>query len=114
MEVLDEDVQMVRDFLKGAPEFIKGHFENLVAEHEKEAAAVERLQDEIKALQEEQSDELSKAEERIEELEGEIEDRVDPRAALETVKYWMHDALILHKPMTDPRRILRLVEEACE
>lgn len=36
----------------------------------------------------------------------------DMETALEAVKYWMHDALVLHKPITDPRKILRLVEDA--
>lgn len=32
--------------------------------------------------------------------------------ALEIVKYWIHDVLILHKPMIDPLKILRVVERA--
>ena len=45
MNILDEDMQMVRDFLAqaNAPEYIKGHFENLVSEYAKEAMRAEQL-----------------------------------------------------------------------
>lgn len=33
-------------------------------------------------------------------------------AVLEHVKYWMHNALVLHRPMTDPRVIMRMLEDA--
>lgn len=49
MNILDEDMQMVRDFLAtaDAPFHIKEHFENLIAEHQKEADRVEELQTEL-------------------------------------------------------------------
>jgi hypothetical protein len=35
------------------------------------------------------------------------------RGALETVKYWLHDVLVLKRPMRImPREVLRIVEEA--
>lgn len=36
----------------------------------------------------------------------------DMERALETVKYWMHDVYVCGKPMSDPRKILRIVEDA--
>lgn len=35
----------------------------------------------------------------------------DLETVLSDVKYWMHDALVLHLPMRDPRVILRKVED---
>lgn len=47
------------------------------------------------------------------ELQAELDEHAsDMEAALLAVKYWMQDALVLHKPITDPRKILRMVEDA--
>lgn len=71
--------------------------------------------------------EIAKRDERIEQLEAELKeatesleaiggDHADEIRALETtlevVKYWMHDVLIHHRPVTNPRAILRIVEAA--
>lgn len=115
MQILDEDMQMVRDFLATAqaPEFVKGHFENLIEQHAKEAARVEDLEEELKSLRG-ASVERDELQEQVDELEAELERR-DDRAfgALETVKYWLHDVLVMGGPMRKrPRDILRIVEEA--
>ena len=111
MEIHDIDIQMVRDALKDAPEFAKGHFENLLSQYETAAARVEELTESEKTLR--QSHMTLEA--KCEELQDEVDDlnAMDTRdAALEAVKYWMQDALVLHKPITDPRKILRMVEDA--
>lgn len=114
MEILDIDMQMVRDALKDAPEFAKGHFENLLSQYETAAARVEELETEVAALTENESAEVEKMmdernalQSRLDDIEGE-----GMRETLEVVKYWMQDALVLHKPITDPRKILRMVEDA--
>lgn len=45
-------------------------------------------------------------------LPADKRERTDLESALETVRYWFHDVLILHNPMTPPRRILQVVERA--
>jgi hypothetical protein len=52
MNILDEDMQMVRDFLTEdkAPFHIKEHFENLIVEHQKEADRVEELRTELEKV----------------------------------------------------------------
>lgn len=117
MQILDEDMQMVRDFLNqwGAPEYVKGHFENLVTEHAKEAARVDDLEQQVRDFETEESARVASLEERIDELERENQAEVDEvaEAALIAVKYWLHDALVLNVPMrTMPRDILRQVENA--
>ena len=115
MNILDEDMQMVRDFLAqaNAPEYIKGHFENLVSEYAKEADRAEELQEEVDALEADESEEQIKLENRIADLEQNQDDADGMRGALETVKYWLHDVIVLGGPMRRrPREILRIVEEA--
>ncbi len=115
MEILDEDMQMVRDFLKqwGAPFHITEHFENLVSEHAKEAGWVDDLGIEIKELRDKVADydEIVAERDRLQEEVDGIES--GQKSALLTVKYWLHDALYLNRPMQIlPREILRRVEEA--
>lgn len=112
MEILDIDMQMVRDALKDAPEFAKGHFENLLSQYETAAARVEELK-EVESDLEHAQTLLKSAEEDVASLEEQLAQRdSDQNAALDAVKYWMQDALVLHKPITDPRKILRMVEDA--
>lgn len=115
MQILDEDMQMVRSWLEEAkaPEYIKGHFENLVDQHAKESDRVEELEGEVRDLENNESDEIEKLGNRI----GELEDELDEingdgmRSALETVKYWLLDVLVHGRPMQKPpRQILRIVE----
>lgn len=115
MQILDEDMQMVRDFLNqwGVPEYAKGHFENLVAEHANEAARAEQLLSDFNdmSVKAADRDELEAERDRLQEELNDIEN--DQEAALIAVKYWLHDALVLNVPMrTMPRDILRQVEDA--
>lgn len=58
-------------------------------------------------------DDLIEAKEKIESLEIERDEAVeDMEAALVTVMYWFHDSLVHHRPMRDPRVIMRRIEEA--
>ena len=97
MNILDEDMQMVRDFLAqaNAPEYIKGHFENLVSEYAKEAMRAEQLLSDFN------------------DMSVKAADRDTAQvSALETVKYWLHDVLVLGGPMRkSPKEILRIVED---
>jgi len=117
MQILDEDMQMVRDWLEEAkaPFHIQSHFENLVDQHAKEADAAATLKERVDELEAEESDEIDKLESRV----GELEDKLDDicgdgmRGALETIRYWLLDVLVHGRPMqTPPRQILRLVEDA--
>lgn len=117
MDILDEDMQMVRDFLAtvGAPEYVKGHFENLVAEHAKEADRAEELQEEVDALEADESDAIEKLTDERDALQSELDEIVSDgmRGALETVKYALHDVIYLGKPLQImPRRLLEIVEGA--
>jgi len=58
---------------------------------------------------------LEEAQDKNEELERELNDREDElTAALEQVKYWLHDGLVLGKLVSDPRRLLRTVEDVLQ
>lgn len=35
----------------------------------------------------------------------------DITRVLEDVRYWLHDGLVLHKLVSDPRRLLRRIED---
>lgn len=114
-EILDQDMQMVRDFLKqwGAPFHVTEHFENLVSEYWKEAARVEELASIVDDLTEKVAD-RDELEQEHDRLQEELNDR-DARteSALIAVKYWLHDAIYLRRPMRiAPRDILRQVEDA--
>lgn len=54
--------------------------------------------------------------EKIDKHEEEIADRdwqiEHMEAALEQVKYWLHDGLVHHRLVSNPREILRKVEDA--
>lgn len=117
MNILDEDMQMVRDFLvqANAPFHIASHFENLVSEHAKEAARVEDLQGQVDELEQNESDEIEKLTDERNALQSELDEIVDDgmRGALETVKYALHDIIYLGKPLQImPRRLLEIVEDA--
>lgn len=114
MEIIDEDMQMVRDWLAehDAPFHIKSHFDNLVAQHAKEAARVSDLSDKVRDLKDAERDRDDLKEE-VEGLSGEIEQRdSDQDRVLSDLKYWLHDVLVLNGPMrTPPRVMLRRIEE---
>lgn len=114
MEILDVDMQMVRDALKDAPEFAKGHFENLLSQYETMAARCEELKREAEEAETESAheiqvlmDERNGLQDRLDEIEGD-----GMAGALEAVKYWLIDVLVMRKPVSDPRKILRMVEES--
>ena len=116
MEILDQDMQMVRDFLKeaNAPFHITSHFENLVSEHAKEADASATLKERVDELEAEESVEIKKLTDECSALQNTLDEISGKgmRGALETVKYWLHDVLVLKRPMqTPPRAILRIVED---
>lgn len=117
MDILDEDMQMVRDWLKkaNAPEYIKGHFENLVEQHAKEADRAEGLQEEVDSLEADESDAIEKLTDERNALQSELDEIVGDgmRGALETVRYALHDIIYLDKPLQImPRRLLEIVEDA--
>ena len=114
MQILDEDMQMVRDFLAqtNAPEYIKSHFENLLTQYEAAESRAEDLKLEVDEL-EGRVDDLKECEEERDRLQEELDDRdSDELRALEAVKYWLHDVIVLGGPMRQrPREILRIVED---
>lgn len=114
MNVTDEDMQMVRDLLAqaNAPFHVTEHFENLVSEHAKEADRAENLKLEVDELPG-KVDDLKECEEERDRLQEDLDDRDrDELRALETVKYWLHDVIVLGGPMRRrPREILRIVED---
>jgi hypothetical protein len=54
-------------------------------------------------------DELDKAEETISNQAWQIEDM---ESTLLDVRYWLHDGLVFHRLVSDPRALLRKVEDA--
>lgn len=55
---------------------------------------------------------LKEAREQIGSLEDELEARDnDVLSVLEEVKYWLHDGLVHHRLVSDPRAMLRKVED---
>lgn len=115
MQILDEDMQVVRDWLKkaNAPEYIKGHFENLLSKYDAAESRVEDLKDVANDLDHTQTL-LKSAEEDVASLEEQLAQRdSDQTGALETVKYALHDIIYLDKPLQImPRRLLEIVEGA--
>lgn len=109
-------MQMVRDFLKeaNAPFHIMEHFDNLLSEFEKADARAADLQERVDSLEQNEADEIEKLQDKLDVLQNRLDDIEGDGMldALETVKYWMHDVLVLGKPMTDPRKIMRIVDEA--
>jgi hypothetical protein len=93
----EEIEQAIRDAL---PEELCGEFNDLLRERDELKFEAKMAQDERDDLQ----DQLNAAPDEY--------DFAEQEEALEAVKFWMHDVLYLGKPMRDPRRILRQVEEA--
>lgn len=114
MEVINEDVQMVRDALKDAPEYVKMHFENIVEQHTKESERAEDLQDQVTALEDEESARYNNLSKELDELQDKYDEISGDGmlGALEAVKYWMYRSLVHGKPWSDPVEILRIVENA--
>lgn len=112
MEIRDEDMQMVRDALATAPEYVKGHFENLLTQYEAVAARLEELKN-VESELDRVTGELAKFDEQLAIAECEFEDDTkDKDDALEAVRYWMWDRMYYGKPLGDPRPILQQVEDA--
>lgn len=77
----------------------------------------EEMRDEFDALIEERDDLIAERDDlhnQLKSIPDIDEDQFNEmRDVLTTVKYWLHDALVLNKPMLrDPRIVLRQVEEA--
>jgi hypothetical protein len=75
-----------------------------------------RATDLINALLSDAEDIEAQRDEAIEDadtLRDQVEQRdSDQDACLTHVKYWMIDTLVHHRPMTDPRAVLRKIEDA--
>lgn len=57
--------------------------------------------------------EVEKLKETVKERDEELDGRnSESDAALETVRYWLHDGLFLKRPLTSPMRLLQVVERA--
>lgn len=110
VEVLDEDLQMVRDALASAPEYAKGHFENLVEQYEAAAARCEELKEVENDLEHTQTL-LKSAEDDVATLEEQLAERDSEQdSVLTDLKYWFLDVMVHGRPVTDPRKMLRKVE----
>jgi hypothetical protein len=57
--------------------------------------------EELREKQADHEDELAGRDWQIEVLE----------ATLESVKYWLHDGLVMHRLVSDPRQLLRKIED---
>lgn len=62
-----------------------------------------------RGLQMDAQDKIDELQEQIDAHESETSDLVD---ALVAVKYWLHDGLVMHRLVSNPRDILRKVEDA--
>jgi chromosome segregation ATPase len=100
-----------------------------VANETKKRLLLSNWQTELGSLREnmkQHKSDIAERDEEVERLKSNLEDAEDDleaareahmdeiasmEAALLDVKYWMHDALVLHLPMRDPRVILRKVED---
>ncbi len=101
MEIRDEDMQMIRVALTVAPEYVKGHFENLLTQYEAAVSEIEELEQQVEKANSE-CDEL-----RCFSIDpSELRERDE---VLEAVKYWFHDGMKLR----DAQKIQRMVEEIC-
>jgi hypothetical protein len=114
VQIRDEDMQMVRDFLVAhkAPEFVKGHFENLVDEYAKEAARAEELKDaddELERVKNELDDALEDAR-----SANEAADEVarEHETLLVDLRDWFDRVLIYKQPMSSPTKLIRRIEDA--
>lgn len=75
---------------------------NLVGKLNEQDDKIETLEADLKA-----------AREKIESLGSEQDEHAATmESALVDVKYWMHDGLVLHKGVRDPRPLLRKIEDA--
>ncbi|MGJ5032327.1 hypothetical protein ACQR1I_36200 [Bradyrhizobium sp. HKCCYLS2038] len=74
----------------------------------------DRLQNSIAdrdATIERAKEELAEANEKIESLEADQDWRlIELETVLTDVKYWLHDGLVHHKLVSDPRALLRKIE----
>lgn len=112
MEILDEDIEYVRKALAGADHAAKDWFETLVQQHGEFASKADELKETV-TERDDLRGEVDELKEQVQSLETDRDDYTDGLAdALLAVKYWMHDVLVMHRPMRDPRKILDLVERA--
>lgn len=85
----------------GIARLMQERVDELKAEH---AEAIDSLKDD-------HEHEIEERDEQIAELTNGNRQHIE---ALQDVKYWLHDGLVLHKLVSNPRDILRKVEEALQ
>jgi predicted RNase H-like nuclease (RuvC/YqgF family) len=109
LEILDEDIEFVRKHI--APVFAaRSHFDGMVHELHMLRDKVAKFEDEHETI-EELEDEINELKKHVVSLEETCDEEIsDYESALEAVKHWFWDVMVHHKPMSDPRRILRVVE----
>lgn len=112
MEILDEDIQTIRDALIVAPEYVKLHFESLVEQWESRVDAADDLKEANEKIDELEA-QIIELDKQIESMESDHASEMhEMESALTKVRDWMHDTLVLDRPMTDPRKMLRIIEDA--
>lgn len=75
--------------------------------------ALQRLINERDEAIKERDDMIKERDEALEAVDEDmLADLNEARDTLNVVRYWFHDTLFLNKPMTPPRRILKIVERA--
>ncbi|WP_448043767.1 hypothetical protein [Bradyrhizobium liaoningense] len=90
---------------------IERRMERLLFEVDTLNSAVGKLNDQDEEIETLKSD-LEERDETIKELESERDARDDAAyGVLEDVKYWLHSGLVHHRLVSDPRQMLRKVEE---
>lgn len=91
---------------------IERRMNRLLEDIERLNNAVGKLNDQDEEIDRLKAD-LKERDEQIETLEAENETRDDDMVrTLEDVKYWLHDDLVMHRLVSDPRQLLRKVEDA--
>lgn len=116
IELLDEDIQTIRDAIKTAPEYVKDHFETLVDQHEMFSARCEELTEQVKTHDDEVEEleaERDEAQESLKAIEEEHSEEIEVmESALYQVKYWLHDFFYLRRVTKSARDVLTIVEDA--
>jgi hypothetical protein len=72
-------------------------------------AVLPDLRDDVESLVSDLQDAWADAEAQDRDHANEVAELCE---TLETVKYWFHDVMVLGKPPSDPRKMLRTVEDA--
>lgn len=90
---------------------IERRMERLLNEVDSLNVAVGKLNEQDEEIERLKAD-LEERDETIKELEAERDARDDDAySVLEDVKYWLHDGLVHRRLVSDPRRMLRKIED---